>query len=83
MDVEGKPELITEIQAEDIVLGGWVGAGRVRGPVGVIRGEGESRDRECDAVMEGSNTRRQTQGPELMPFEDQGKDLQMRLSVKY
>lgn len=58
-------------------------AGLVRGQEGVIGGEGESRDRECDAVMEGSNTRRQTRGRELMPFEDQGKDLQVRLSMKY
>ena len=34
-------------------------------------------------MMEGSNTRRQTQGRELMPFEDQDKDLQVRLSMKY
>ena len=39
-----------------------MGAGLVRGQEGVIRGEGESRDRECDAVMEGSNSRWQTRG---------------------
>ena len=63
MEVEGKPELITETQAEDMCPG-WLGGcrsgeGDQRGSVGV---GGKSGDREYDAVIEGSNSRQQTQG---------------------
>lgn len=60
-----------------------MGAGQVRGLEGITGGEGKSRDRGCDAVMKGSNAMRQTRGRELMHLEDQGKGLQVRLSIKY